>query len=260
MSAVGLIIAIALPVALILMGLVYAGRRQQQNHVKRLQAKAIRQRADDLVEALDFLIQVDNHKEIQTLMLERAAYLYERYRQQLPAAEQGDDSNEDLDVEHYKQQIESSKSHHRVLKSDREIRYAKAQFSQVLKTLGPMVKSKVISEAAAMEYRRYLRLTLLEKEVDTFTAQGDLAAQRGDAVTAISYFKAAKKLLIECDLQYPEKNERIRALTQRTSNLYHGQKYEAEDNLAKELSKENAPQQDEFGIPLDPNAGVKKRF
>ncbi|ASP40507.1 hypothetical protein CHH28_18340 [Bacterioplanes sanyensis] len=259
MSAIGLVVAIALPVALILLGLVYAGRRQQQNHVKRLQAKAIRQRADELLEALEFLISVDNHKEIQLLMLERAAYLYERYRQELPATAETSSSDE-LDVDYYKQQIESNSGRRRVLKSDREIRYAKSQFSKVLKALGPMIKSKVISESAGMEYRRYLRLTLLEKEVDTFTAQGDLAAQRSDVVTASTYFKAAKKLLIECDLQYPEKNERIRALTQRTSDLYRGEQYVAEDNLSNELSKENQAQQDEFGIPLDPNSGVKKRF
>lgn len=259
MSAIGLVVAIALPIMLVLFGLVIAGRKQQAEYQKRAQARAIKIAAEDLLEALEFLIMVDNFKEVQLVVLERVAYFYQRYREALPKKDAAT-ADTDFSSEQYQQKIEAGNSVRKVLKSDREIRYAKKQFSRVLKALGPMVKQKQISETAMMEYRRYLRMTLLEREVDTYTAQGDVAAKRSDVVTATNYYKAAKKLLIEFDLQYPEKNDRIRDLTQRAAALYNGET-KVEDTLSQELSKESAKEEaNQFGIPTDPNAGDKKRF
>lgn len=258
MSAIGLVIAIALPIALVLIGLVFAGRKQQSEFKQRSQARAIKRAAEDLLEALDFLMLVDNFKEIQLVVLDRVDYFYQRYQQSLPKRDR-QSITESFDKEPYLQKIENSRSVRKVLKSDREIRYAKQQFSRILKTLGPMVKQRVISETAMMEYRRYLRIALLDREVDTYTAQGDVAAKRGDIVTATNYYKAAKKLLIEFDIQYPEKNDKIRTLAHRTASLYNGGD-EPEDNLSKALSQEETKGQNEFGIPSDPSVGEKQKF
>ncbi|MAK92141.1 MAG: hypothetical protein CMI13_13020 [Oleibacter sp.] len=255
MSAIALVIAIAMPVALLLFGLVYAGRRQQAKEQQRGQARKIRQSADDLLEALEFLIKMDDFKEVQHVVLDRVVYLYELYRENLPAGDAGEEPEISADM--YRQRIEKSSPASKVLKSDREIHLARRMIGRVLKALAVMAKKKAISETSMLEYRRYLRLTLLEREVDTFTAQGDVAAGRGDVVTATNYYKAAKKLLIEFDMQYPEKNERIRNLTERTASLYSGGKAH-EDTLSKELSKENKPEQDSFGIPSNPTE--KRKF
>lgn len=267
MSALGLIIALALPVALVLAGFVYYGRRQQQLQAKRLQAALIRSKADELKEALEFLVVIDGFRELQLVILERLEHLYQLSDDALPPAEQSDqqaagsatgESASAASLESLRQKIEANGETRPVLKSDREIRFAKQQFNRILKSLGAMARQKSISETALADYRRYLRLTLLEREVDTFTAQGDLAAERGDVVTAGGYYKAAKKLLIECDVQYPEKNERIRELSQRTAALYNGGVIK-EDKLSRALSKEaEAGGTDAHGIPLDP--GEKRKF
>ncbi|WP_430461987.1 hypothetical protein ACQUQU_04115 [Thalassolituus sp. LLYu03] len=251
MSAIGLVIAIALPVALALFGLVFAGRKQQAKDSQRAQARLVRQSADDLLEALEFLILVDNFKEVQFVILDRVDHLYGLYQEGLPKGDSDASGVPFFDPEPYRGKIEAGKGSRRIFKSDRELRLARRMFGRVLKTLAVLVKKKVISETAMLEYRRYLRLTLLEREVDTYTAQGDVAAGRGDVITATNYYKAAKKLLIEFDLQYPEKNERIRALSSRTASLYNGGQ-EREDNLAKALSKEAEPETDVFGIPSNP--------
>lgn len=258
MSAIGLVVAIALPIALVLIGLVFAGRRQQSEFKQRSQARAIKTAAEDLLEALEFLMLVDNFKEIQLVVLDRVAYFYQRHQEALPKKDR-QEGDGGFDKTPYQQKIEATKSVRKVLKSDREIRYAKQQFSRILKTLNPMVKQRIISETAMMEYRRYLRMTLLDCEVDTYTAQGDVAAKRGDVVTAGNYYKAAKKLLIEFDIQYPEKNDKIRGLANRTNSLYNGGE-EPEDNLSKALSQEETKAQNEFGIPSDPSAGEKQKF
>ncbi len=257
MSAIGLVVAIALPVALLLTGLVWYGRRQQEKDTQRAMARSIRQSADDLLDALEFLIMVDDFREVQLVVLDRVDHLYSLYVENLPAGDPLAAEGPVFDPEPYRAKIEAARGKRKVLKSDREIRLARRQIGRVLKALSVMVKKKVISETAMLEYRRYLRLTLLEREVDTYTAQGDVAAGRGDVITATNYYKAAKKLLIEFDLQYPEKNERIRKLSLRTASLYEGGK-EHEDNLAKELSREAEEEKGVFGIPVNPTE--KKKF
>ena len=77
--------------------------------------------------------------------------------------------------------------------------------------------------------------------------------------TASGYYKAARKILIDFNMQYPEKNTRIRELAKKTAALFNG----GEDkggSLAQELSKEDLPNVDENGFPLDPNMDNKQNF
>ena len=147
----------------------------------------------------------------------------------------------------------------RLLKSDREIRYAKKQFSKILKSFGPMIKNKTASESTILEFRRYLRIYILEMEVDSLTAQGDVSAERDDVTTASSFYKAARKILIDFNMQYPEKNQRIKELAKKSASLFNGGQ-EEEGSLAKELSKETESDKDEHGFPSDPNQDTKQHF
>ena len=147
MSATGLIVAIALPVALILFGLVMAGRRQQAQQAQRLQARAVKQGADDLLEALEFLILVDNFKEVQLAILERVEQLYVVYQEALPKKDfAGEAAEEPFDAEPSRRKIDEGKGNLRVLKSDREIRYARRQFGRVLKALYVMARKRLRSD------------------------------------------------------------------------------------------------------------------
>ena len=257
MSSLGLVISIAVPVMILLGVIVLVGRKQQSVAQKKGQARALKESLMSLCEAFEFMLKVDDHKEIQGSVLERIRQLSEAHRKALPKADANTPGP--VDVEQLEGMLKKSGKKRRVLKSDREIRYAKKQFSKVLKAFPPMVKNKTLSEASMLEYRRYLRISLLEMEVDSFTAQGDVAAQRGDVTTASSYFKAARRLLIDFKMQYPEKNNRIRELAKKTSALFNGG-IEEEGSLAKELSKEDVPDKDEHGFPTDPNADEKQKF
>lgn len=258
MSSLGLIISIAVPVMLILGIMVYWGKRQQSLAKQRGTARAVRERIGDLTEALEFMIKADDQIEIQNTLLEFIRQLNARYVKALPKKDTGSAPPADTDA--LETAIKQSGKKKRVLKSDREIRYAKKQFSRVLKSFPAMMKAKLISEANQLEFRRYLRITMLELEVDSFVAQGDVAAQRGDVTTASSYYKAARKLLIDFKMQYPEKNQRIRELSKKTSALFNGGEEEEGGSLARELSKEDEPETDEHGFPTDPNSDAKQKF
>jgi hypothetical protein len=258
MSSIGLVISIAVPILILLAIAVFVSKRQQKAIGQRSNARAVKEFVGELAEALEFLVKVDNQKEIQELVFARINQLNERYVASLPKKEREGASAVDLEGLH--QQVETGGKKKRILKSDREIRYAKKQFSKVLKSFGPMVKNKMASEATILEFRRYLRISILEMEVDSFTAQGDVAAQRGDVTTASGYFKAARKILIDFNLQYPEKNQRVKSLAKKSAALFNGGDEEEEGSLAKELSKEAESDKDEHGFPADPNQDTKQKF
>jgi hypothetical protein len=91
-----------------------------------------------------------------------------------------------------------------------------------------------------------------------FSTQGDLAAQRGDVATASGYYKIARKTLLDFNMQYAEKNLRIKELADKAASLFNGEEAE-ERSLAKQLFEEE-PDKDEHGFPLDPNYDRKKNF
>lgn len=256
MTSIGLVISIAVPILILLGIAVFVSKQQQKKIGQRGQARAVKEFISELTEALEFLIKVDNQKEIQELVFSRIKQLNERYVASLPKKERDGVSAVDLDT--LQKQLAVGGKKKRILKSDREIRYAKKQFAKVLKSFGPMIKNKTASEATILEFRRYLRISILEMEVDSFSAQGDVAAQRGDVTTASGYYKAARKILMDFNMQYPEKNQRIKALANKTASLFNGGKSE-EGSLAKELSKE-VPDKDEHGFSTDPNQDTKQKF
>jgi hypothetical protein len=256
MSSIGLVIAIAVPILILLALAVFVSKRQQKNISQKGQARAVKDFVIELAEALEFLIKVDDQTEIQNLIFERIKQLNERYVATLPKKQREGASAIDL-ADLQKNVAAGGKKKH-ILKSDREIRYAKKQFAKILKSFGPMVKNKTASEATILEFRRYLRISILEMEVDSFTAQGDVASQRGDVTTAGGYYKAARKILIDFNMQYPEKNQRIRDLAKKTASLFNGE--DDEGSLAKELSKEADSNKDEHGFPTDPNQDTKQNF
>lgn len=256
MSAFGLVISITIPILVLLGVAVFISKQQQKKLGQKARARAIKDFVIELAEAYEFLVKVDNQKEIQALVLSRIQQLNERYVLSLPKNLQSGASA--VDIAALKEKMVKGGNKKTMLTSDREIRYAKKQFSKILKSFGPMIKSKLVSEATIMEFRRYLRISVLEMEVDSFTSQGDLAAERGDVTSASGYYKAARKNLISFKMKYPDKNERIKSLASKTAALFNGGE-EEQGSLAKGLSEEK-PEKDEHGFPTDPSEDTKQAF
>lgn len=269
MSALALVIAIAMPIALILFGMVMYGRHKQKIQTRLLQAGVVRTKMEELQESLEFLMSVDNNKELQLDVLSRLEQLFQLYLDTLPskssitqesaqAADSGNPVGEsDPDFEAMRLKIEQGREIRTSLKSDREIRMAKQHVSRLLRTLSAMTKRRLISPTVLDDYRRYLRIMLLEREVDTYREQGDVAAQRDDIITAGNYYKAARKLLIEFDIQYPDKNDRIRELTERSNTLFNGG-VPKKDKLTQGLEKEKTSEEEAANGLSEP--GEKRTF
>lgn len=257
MSTIGLVMAIAVPLALILLAGVFYNRRVQARQVKAHQARVVRQKAADLLESLEFLMQIDDHRILQKTVLERIADMYQRADQMF-----ADSSVGPFDMAPYVAKLDADEPVRKILKSDREMSYGRRQCSNILKALAPMAKTKQITDAEFQEYKRHLRLLLLDREVSTFIHQGDAAATKRDIATAANYYKAARKLLIETDLQFQDKNARVKLIAEKNTALYKdGAEEETpkEDLLSKALAREEESKTNEFGMPSGPES-EKKRF
>ncbi len=144
------------------------------------------------------------------------------------------------------------------LKNDQEINQAKRAFSKTSKTLKTALAKKLITGQGCIAMRNALRRRILDLEVDTYERMGDSAGERSDPALATNYYKYAKKILIESDLKFEGKNERVRDITQKTQTLFGNI---IEDKLSQGLGNEEDTV-DEHGIPrdLDVMAGNKKKF
>lgn len=258
MSEIGLVIAIALPISLILIGVVWAGRRQQNNEAAQNKARVLKKNADDLTSALEFLIKHDDYQELQKQVLGRIVALYRTAQTVLPKQDAKLMSALSFDAEYYEKLMAEKSNNDRLFKSDRELYLAKRYYGQVVRALNQMNNKGELNHDLYNEYVRHLRMSLLNKEVDSYIESGNESATRGDVLTATNYFKAAKKLLIEFDLPFAEKNDRIRAITQRTSELFNGNLFKKDAHLSEMLDAEEKEGASMHGIPANPLE--KKRF
>jgi hypothetical protein len=131
------------------------------------------------------------------------------------------------------------------LSSDNEINLAKRAFSQASKLLRGAQRKRMIDGQAYISMRNTLRRRILDLEVDIHEKMGDRAGDKNDPAIAANHYKFAKKLLIESDLKFEGKNQRVRDITNKTQILFG-------NAVAGQLTKGvdiEVDTKDEFGIP-----------
>ena len=141
MSSLGLVISISVPVLLFLLVALFISKQHQKVVAQRAQVRVLKDFIAELAEALEFLIKVDNQSEIQSLVFERIKQLNQRYIDALPKNQRA--GAKAIDIDELEQKMSAGDDKKRILKSDREIRYAKKQFSKIIKSFGPMVKNRL---------------------------------------------------------------------------------------------------------------------
>jgi hypothetical protein len=97
MLSIGLVISIAVPILILLAIAVFLNKQQQKKLRQKSQTRAIKEFIAELAEALEFLVKVDDHKEIQELVFARIKDLNSRYVGFLPKKLRTGASAVDLD-------------------------------------------------------------------------------------------------------------------------------------------------------------------
>ena len=140
--------------------------------------------------------------------------------------------------------------------SDREISLAKKTCAKASKILRVAATKNILTNDNCKVMRKALRRRLLDLEVNFHELKGDSAGEKNNPAVANNHYKFAKKILIESDLSFDGKTDRIKAITEKAQALFG-------NTLANTLEKENAEGEsdvDEFGMPkdLDVMSGNKK--
>lgn len=257
MSELAIIVAIGVPIVLLLIVMVIVGRNQQKQSLRRSQARFVRQKAEDLTEAVEFLMTVDNQRELQMAYMNRIAHLYSMYLQMLPKK---DSKNQSLSFnkESFEQKIRQEKPIRQIFKSDQEIYEARKQFSILLKALSPMAKQLKFGAKTQEGYRRHLRTVLLEREVSSLIGLSDVNVQKQNKSAASEYLKLAKQRIMMIDFKYDPKSDMIKEINDKMTDMYRGDA-PAPKQLEKQMDEDDNNGFDEAGFPLDPDAD-KQRF
>jgi len=237
--------------------LLFAHRLSQKDKLNRqikTQAKRMLHRADEIWEIAEATAGLIYSPDILEALMDY--YIYQiRRREEMLSMDDTEDLIHAAEEFKNKQTKGSVKSE---LKTDQEINSAKRVFSRTSKILRTALDKKLISGQSCVSMRNALKRRLLDLQVDAYERLGDSAGERGDPAIATNYYKFAKKLLIESDLKFEGKNERVRNITHKTQTLFGNT---VEDQLTRGLSKED-DKTDEHGIPksVDAMQGNKKNF
>ncbi|MEN9465446.1 MAG: hypothetical protein RL217_1627 [Pseudomonadota bacterium] len=250
-ASLGNLLMLTLLVGAGLLLFLWWARRLQSRFARQDQAKALIKEAQQVLDALDFLIDFDNSAAMQRALLDYVELLQSHAKKLNPTASTG----LVYDAQDWLRRISERKVRVQALRSDKELHRARRLIDLTLKALNKMTKHQLIEGDALLTYRRALRMTLLEKEVAAYRDQGDEAIKRGDINRAANFYKMAKKILQESDLVFPDKNAQIRALSTRATELSNGY---LKEHLEKLLNKAPPERKMEHGIPVSPLAEKRK--
>lgn len=216
---------------------------QKDKHNRKLkkQAKQLTTRANDVWDLTDQISNYIKAADITSSLIDYYIHLL-RVREELFVHEDLEDRINE--AEQFKATCQQ-KAVVTQLENDQEINQAKRVFAKSSKMLRAALNKKVISGQACVSMRQAMRLRMLHLEVDAYERFGDKAGDNNDPAMATNYYKFAKKLLIESDLKFDGKNQRVRDITDKNQRLFGNV---IEDRLTKQVDEE-ADAVDEFGIP-----------
>ena len=248
------IVIIILAVLGVLIFLQRLSLKEKEKRQRESKAKRILARAEEIWEIIDATSGYINSPDIFDALLTYYGFQIKQ-RDLLISSDDTQDYLAKIDT--FKGKLNSTKIKHE-LASDAEINQAKRAFSQASKLLRAAHKKRMVDGQACNSMRNALRRKILDLEVEAHEKLGDSAGEKNDPAVATNHYKYAKKLLIESDLKFEGKNERIREITQKTQILFGNI---VADQLTQGIDDEGDTH-DEFGIPkdLDVMAGNKKNF
>lgn len=251
MSIVLVIVAV-LVVLVVLIAVSRFNAQKKQEHTNILKAKRMLQMADETWEIIDRASTIIKGPDILGALIDYYCYQL-RMREAVHPQADTQDLMEQANT--FKSKLESVKVVG-ALQNEREISQAKITFAKASKILRIATEKQIISKDNCKVMRGALKRRLLDLEVDAHERLGDKAAEKSNPAMANTHYKFAKKILIESDVKFDGKTEKIKAITQKAQQLFG-------ETVASKLEKEAAEEDsdlDEFGMPkdLDVMSGNKK--
>ena len=232
--------------------LLFAQRVAQKEHQKRLVAakcKRLLQRANEIWDTITLTSKYIKDGNVIDTLVKYYEYCIQKREQFMP---QPDTASLLTQAETFRNQFNPSDIILE-LNSDIEINQCKKAFNQSIKILSACLNKQFIGKDSYKQMKDGLKFTLLNIEVEAYEKLGDIAGENKNPAVATNYYKYAKKLLIESDINFDGKHEHIREITKKNQLLFGNI---VKDKIEKQIEEENAV--DEFGFPSDLNVMAGK--
>lgn len=212
------ILGLIFVVSLIVSGFAY--KRQQSINEKKRQIRHLQQSKVDYQDTLNALLQVDKSTELACLLQKQVINLCERVITVDPTLEE---SRNNLEKEQaFLKQIKEGSANSNATpakNSDEEIGVANLQLNQVTKLLSSSYKKGKLPKGKYVEFINHINRLRLDIDVESHTNQGERYADKSDWIMSQSHFKLAKEALRTTKIEFPERNEKIRHLSERIKEL-----------------------------------------
>lgn len=198
-----------------------ASNRQEEENEKRRKIRTMRNDLVDTDELINTLIVYDRDPELLTIIADKMEQIIQEGLSLLPNNEelQGDLNALNKTRERI-EQLRATPEEPENPGTDRQITLIKKNFSRTIKLLKVIQASGHISELETGQHRTRLIQNSLLLEVRAYQSQGKEAHARGEISTAANFLKHAKELLVNSEIKFKEKTDKIKEVSREISGLY----------------------------------------
>ncbi len=243
------ILGAVLLVSIIFSSIAYS--RQQALTLKKSQVLQLTRRIQDLQEALNTLLHIDNKYELIIIIQSQILALLEKKSLLEPdnmATKSLLEQQQLLNGSYRKEQRNNDIS--RKMPNDEAINLAHFQLLQITKLLQKYRSKNKISSAKYSELTNHIQKLRLDIEVESHIEQANTYQKNKDIIMTQSHLKQARESLRGSPLEFPEKAQLIRELTDRIKNVHKTSAIQITDSNDVESTNSE---------PLD-KENFKKRF
>jgi hypothetical protein len=244
-------------ILLVVMGLTasFVAKRQSQERQRKTQIKKWRSKANELYDTLKELALFDDNSITWHLISDYTNDLLKKIEDAGLNDGFCDALREELNQLN---QTAGTSKIRTVVASDMELKNAKRAFNMAGKVIKSCAKQAKIGSQEAIDLKRQLELRALTLEVNTYLALAEDRVANNDTMSASGYFKHAKNMLVNTNLKFKGKSDKIRDIGDRMRALFGDE--DARNRLAEKTDEQEKPAFDEHGFPTGYGDGEKKKF
>lgn len=211
-------LAVVFTISIVISTVAY--RKQQAIFKLKSQTRQIKRKIEEFSEILGTLLRTDPSFELVTVIQQQIVSLYEK----LAGIDPNDNNHQHhLDLERLKQtQFKSGKRQQPIsqaLETDTEIESVNIHINTLTHFINSAYKKGRISQSKFTDLVHHLQKLRLDIEVASHTLQANKYLENNDRVLAQSHLKQAKEALRSSSLEFPEKTQQIRELTEHIKSV-----------------------------------------
>ncbi len=217
-----------------------AHSRQQALSLKKSKLTQITRSITNLQEALDTLLKIDTKYDLIQIIHKQILALIEKKIELEPH----DDTiknqlNQQKIVNNQYQQNQRENDICKAMPSDESINLASFQLLQITKLLHKFRSKNKLTQARYSELSNHIQRLKLDIEVESHTAQANTYLENKDTVMTQSHLKQARESLKKFPIEFPEKAQSIRRLTEQINNLQKTSSINLTNNNVNAINKQD---------------------